>query len=307
MMKISLDTNIFPQLRSGIRAHWAPVFFEPISGSYERFVVGVAAFNDDGYHIEWANQLDRLVCFYGVNARGVVSAIQIAGEYLKDDFAKRAGEAISHPDPAVTGITFGDLREAEGRSLESVAQNWMVALSSLYESDLSDKSQVRELVEVSAEAEGSGDRLPFLVFGYVRSKKVGFADFFRADLRENRQRRAKRSSQEPVIDFAGSKLVANFGTLKAASLPRSFELVKLRLWDLGTVQVRDHDSLAYRAYEMIVQRPAKDDPQVSDSQQNRLDEALKELEEQADDKKLRLRPLETYQQIGDHVLKAEAA
>lgn len=34
MMEISLDTNMFPQLRDGIRAQWAPVFFEPISGSY---------------------------------------------------------------------------------------------------------------------------------------------------------------------------------------------------------------------------------------------------------------------------------
>ena len=65
--------------------------------------------------------------------------------------------------------------------------------------------------------------------------------------------------------------------------------------------------MALRNYEMILQRPAKDDPQVSDKQQNRLEEALQELEEQADEKHLCLRPLETYQQIGDHVLKAEAA
>ncbi|MCA0997956.1 hypothetical protein [Alloyangia pacifica] len=307
MMEISLDTNMFPQLRDGVRARWAPVFFEPISGSYERFVVGVAAFNDQGFHLEWANQLERLSCFYGANARGAISAIQIAGDYLQDDLAKRAGRAIGEPDPAVSGIAFGDTREAEGNSLEGIAQSWMAALSSLYQSGMAQNSRARELVEVAAETEGSGDRLPFLVCDYVKSKRVGFADFFSADLRENRQRRAKRNTQEPVIDFSGSRLVANFGTLKAASLSRSFELVKLRLWDLDTVQVRDRGSMAARKYEMILQRPAKDDPQVSDKQQSRLEEALKELEEQADDKQLRLRPLETYQKIGDHVLKAEAA
>lgn len=307
MMEISLDTNMFPQLRDAVRAQWAPVFFEPISGSYERFVVGVAAFNDQGFHLEWANQLDRLTCFYGANARGAISAIQIAGEYLQEDLAKRAGQAISEPDPAVSGIAFGDTRDAEGNSLEGIAQSWMAALSSLYQSSMSEEIRSKELIEVSAETEGSGDRLPFLVCDYVKSKRVGFADFFSADLRENRQRRAKKNNQEPVIDFSGSRLVANFGTLKASSLPRSFELVKLRLWDLNTVQVRDKESMAARNYEMILQRPAKDDPQVSDKQQNRLEEALKELEEQADEKQLRLRPLETYQQIGDHVLKAEAA
>lgn len=307
MMKISLDTNMFPQLRDGVRAQWAPVFFEPISGSYERFVVGIAAFNNQGFHLEWANKLDRLTCFYGANARGAISAIQIAGEYLHEDLAKRAGRAIGEPDPAVSGIVFGDTREAEGNSLEEIAQSWMAALSSLYQSDMTQASSSSELEEVAAETEGSGDRLPFLVCDYVKSKRVGFEKFFSADLRENKQRLAKKNSQEPVIDFSGSRLVANFGTLKASSLPRSFELVKLRLWDLNTVQVRDHNSMAARNYEMILQRPAKDDPQVSDKQYNRLEEALKELEAQADENKLRLRQLETYQQIGDHVLKTEAA
>ncbi len=307
MMEISLDTNMFPQLRDGVRARWAPVFFEPISGSYERFVVGVAAFNEQGFHLEWANQLDRLTCFYGSDAIGAVSAIQIAGEYLEEDLAKRAGAAITEPDPAVTGIKFGDVREAEGSSLGSVAQSWMAALSSLYLSGEAQPIKSRELLEVSAEAEGSGDRLPFLVCEYVRRRRVGLAHFFRADLRENRRRRAKRNSQAPVIDFSGSRLVANFGTLKISSLPRSFELVKLLLWDLNTVQVRESNSMAPREYEMILQRPPKDDPQVSGKQQNKLEEALKELEDQADEKSLRLRPLDTYQQIGDHVLKAEAA
>ena len=147
IMEIPLDTSMFPQLRDRVRAHWAPVFFEPISGSYERFVVGVAAFNHQGFHLEWANQLDRLTCFYGANARGAISAIQIAGEYLQEDLAKRAGQAIGEPDPAVSGISFGDIREAEGNSLEGIAQSWMAALSSLHLSGLAPDSQARELVE----------------------------------------------------------------------------------------------------------------------------------------------------------------
>lgn len=305
MMDIALDIKMFPQLHDGVRAQWAPVFFEPISGSYERFVVGVAVFNKQGFYLEWANQLDRLKCFYGPDAVGAISAIQIAGEYLEDDLAKRAGDAVREPDPAVTGIAFGEVREAEGSSLEGVAKSWMAALSSLYLSDNAATVIETELHEMSAES--SGDRLPFLVCDYVKSKRIGLADHFSSDLRENRTRRAKKNSQEPVIDFSGSRLVANFGTLRVSALPRSFEVVKLRLWDLNTVQVREGESMVTREYEMILQRPPKDDPQVSDKQQNRLEAALKELEEQADEKSLRLRPLDTYQQIGEHVLDAEAA
>ena len=106
-------------------------------------MVGVAAFNDQDYHLEWANQLDRLTCFYGTNARGAISAIQIASEYLQDDLANRAGQAIVEPDPAVTGIAFGEMRETEGSSLRGIAQSWMASLSSFI-------SLVRRKIHLSA-------------------------------------------------------------------------------------------------------------------------------------------------------------
>ena len=309
MMDITIDTNIFPKLRDGVRAHWAPVFFEPISGSYERFVVGVAAFNKDSFHLEWANQLDRLKCFYGSDAIGAVSAIEIAGEYLEADLAKRAAEAFTNPDPAVTGIAFGDLREAEGRSLESVARSWMSALSSLYVEPTAEMVAVaRPALNAAADAGlGSGDRLPFMVCDYVKSQREGFAGYFSADLREGKQRRMKGSSHKVIIDFSGSKLVANFGTLKAGSLTGSVNLIKRRLWDLKVERDREPGNEFSRNHEMILQRPSKDDPQVSEKQQANLDEAFEALEHQADQEELRLRALGSVQQIGEHILAVEAA
>jgi hypothetical protein len=309
MMEISLDTDMFPRLSDGVRAHWVPVFFEPISGSYERFVVGVAAFNEQGFHLEWANQLDRLKCFYGADAIGAVSAIEIAWKYLEEDLAKRAGEALANPDPAVTGIAFGDLREAEGNSLEGVARSWMSALSSLYVEPTSKLMAVAEpaLQAAVSSGKGSSDRLPFMVCEYVKSHREGFSSFFSADLREGRQRRMRGSSHKVIIDFAGSKLVANFGTLKAGSLSGSVNLIKRRLWDLKVERDREPDRVLLRNHEMILQRPAKDDPQVTEKQQSNLDEAFQALERQADQEELRLRALGSVQQIGEHILAVEAA
>lgn len=309
MMDIPINTDIFPKLHDGVRAHWSPVFFEPISGSYERFVVGVAAFNQDGFHLEWANQLDRLKCFYGTDAIGAVSAIEIAGEYLEADLAKRATEAFTNPDPAVTGIAFGELREAEGASLESIARSWMSALSSLYIEPVAEMLAVaRPVLNAAAEVDqGSGDRLPFLVCDYVKSQREGFAGYFSADLREGKQQRMRGSSHKVVVDFSGSRLVANFGTLKAGSLTSSINLIKRRLWDLKVERDRESGSEFAREHEMILQRPQKDDPQVTEKQQENLDEAFEALEHQADQEKLRLRALSSVRQIGDHILKVEAA
>jgi NAD-dependent DNA ligase len=58
---------------------------------------------------------------------------------------------------------------------------------------------------------------------------------------------------------------------------------------------------------MIVQYPRKDDPQVTDRQFDRISEALAALEEQADQEEIRFRPLNTVDEIGDHLLEKEAA
>lgn len=308
-MDITIDTNIFPKLHGGVRAHWMPVLFEPISGSYERFVVGVAAVSSDGFHLEWANQLDRLNCFYGADASGAVSAIEMAGEYLEIDLTKRAAEALTSPDPAVTGIVFGELREAEGTSLESVAQSWMSALSSLYSGPTAAVAVVEQPKYVLAHemGQGSGDRLPFMVCDYVKSKRDGFAGFFSNDLREGGPRRTTGASHKVIIDFSGSKLVANFSTLKPGSLTKSINLIKRRLWDLKVERDGQLHSGFVRNHELILQRPPKDDPQTTEKQQENINEALEALEEQAAQEQLRLRALGSVQQIGEHILAAEAA
>ncbi len=306
MSNVSISSSIFPTLTSSVQANWAPILFAPIVGSYERFVVGVAAVNETGFHLELANSLDRLKCFYGEDAVAIANAIHIAGDYLRHDLAKRSHEALIKPDPAVSGITVGELREGEGASLQAIAQSWIVALSSLYTQGAASVVAV-DLEEIATETEASGDRLPFMVCEYVKSQRDGLARFFSPDLVAGNGRRSRRSNQEPVIDYSGSRLVANFGTLRVSALSRSFELVKLRLWDLNTVQIRERETMLHRDYELILQSPGKDDPQVSDKQWQRLDSALQELEEQADEKKLRLRPMKTVAEIGDHVLRLEAA
>ncbi|MDX8326125.1 hypothetical protein [Agrobacterium tumefaciens] len=306
MTNFSISSAIFPSLSTSVQANWAPILLAPIAGSYERFVIGVAAVNDSGFHLELANSVDRLKCFYGDAAISIVNAIAIAGDYLRHDLAKRSYEALTNPDPAVSGITVGELREGEGANLEAIAQSWISALSSLYAGGTG-SIVINDIDELAAESEASGDRLPFMVCAYVKHQRGGLERFFSPDLLADNGRRNRRSNQEPVIDYSGSRLVANFGTLRVSTLSRSFELVKLRLWDLNTVQIRERDSMIHRQFELILQRPGKNDPQVTDKQWQRLEGALQELEEQADEKKLRLRPLETVAEIGRHVLDLEAA
>lgn len=308
MIDLGTSSALFPSFKQSIRAHWAPIILEPIVGSYERLVVGVAVIGGDDFHVEVANRLDRLRCYYGDSAQAIVFAVQLAEEHLKQELSERALQALLSPTSAVTGVYFGECREAEGETLAAIGRSWMSALSSLY-SPVVDAVMLPEVIafdEVGASSSG-GDRLPRLVMDYVSERRDSYLKFFSSDLRSGRQRRISGRSHEVLIDFAGSRLVANFGTLKAGGLPGSVTLIKRRLWDLKVERDRDTQTTITRAHEMLIQRPAHDDPQISDKQHSNLSEALAALEEQADQEELRVQAFETVSAIGERVMKAEAA
>jgi hypothetical protein len=303
-----LSTAAFPGFRRSVRARWAPVLLEPIAGSYERLVVGVAVVSSDGFHLELANALDRLRCFYSDDAHAAVYAIQLSAEQLKRDLARRAVDALTDPKAAISGVTIGECRDAEGESLEAIGASWMRALSSLYRDPVENASlDVVEEVDgdIDRQRGGTADRLPSLVMNYVRERREQYVRYFRADIQEAEKRRLAGRSHEVIIDFSGSKLVANFGTLQAGRAGQSVTVIKRRLWDLKVE--RDRQPAVVRRHEMILQTPQPDDPQFTKRQHANFRKALQALEEQADQEELRLRALSTVAEIGEHVLNAEAA
>ncbi|HEX8443887.1 MAG TPA: hypothetical protein VF631_09600 [Allosphingosinicella sp.] len=267
-------------------------------------MIGVAVANENGFHVEMANALDRLRCLYADDAEGVAYAIDLTADHLRLDIGKRGVRAIVEPQPLLSGVEIGMNREAEGASFEAIAASWMRSLSSLYRNE---QQQPFAADEAISQAEGVSDQLPVLVMDYVRERREGFFNYFSADLREGRRRRVTGRSHEVLIDFGGSRLVANFGTLRASGIARSVNLIKRRLWDLKVERDRDPQSALLRQHEMIIQSPAKGDPQVTANQQTYLSDALAALEQQADQEQLRLRPLSSVPEIGEHVLRVEAA
>lgn len=299
-------SNQFPSFEAGVRALWAPIVLVPISGSYERLVIGVAVANESGFHVEMANALDRLRCLYADDAEGVAYAIDLTADHLRSDLGKRGVNAIVEPHPLLTGVEIGGSREAEGATLEAIATSWMHNLSSLYR-DEAQLPAAFEAEDAQAQADGVSDQLPALVMNYVRDRRDSFSNYFSSDLREGRRRRLTGRSHEVLIDFGGSRLVANFGTLRASGVARSVNLIKRRMWDLKVERDRVPNSAPVRQHEMIVQSPARGDPQVTERQQNLISDTLSALEEQADQEDLRLRPLSSVAEIGEHVLRVEMA
>lgn len=305
---LSLLETDFPASTGFVRAKWAPLLLRPILGSPEQLVIGVVAVNEAGFHLERANSFARLTCLFSGEANSSILASQAALDALEADLSSRALEAIVEYQPIFSGIVLGDVGEAEGPSLKSIASSWMASLSSLYSAS-SELALTAEDAVVAADAPESSrprDRLPALVLDYVKNKRPGLDKFFSEEIREQHVRRRANASAV-YIDFAGSKIVANFGTLSATHHVASVDRIKRRLWDLKVDRDNEKGGLAKRDHEMIVQHPSKTDPQFTERQLDRMEEALAALEQQADQEEIRFRPMHTINQIGDHLLAKEAA
>jgi len=271
-------------------------------------VVGIAVLSDSGFHIEPANALTRLQCLYGAQADIVIQVAANALDEMRYDLSARHAEALLDFRPTITGVSLGSVRVAEGVSLQSIGQAWMSALSSLYDADAVtvalEADDPEATYEERFEALTSGDRLPVLVLDYVVGERAGLAGFFKSDLGKRPRR---RRSHEVSIDFTGSKLVANFGTLQVGQISRSVDLIKRRLWDLKVERDSETAEVFRRSHEMLIQMPAPNDPQVSERQYENLDVAKKALEEQANQEELRLEAFTSVAAIGQRVLLSEQA
>lgn len=307
MSSFEIDPSEFPSFAHSVKAKWAPVLLEPIAGSYERFVIAVAVVGSNGFHVEAANALEKLECFYADDASGVSYAIELAITHLQQDLAKRAGRAISEPSPLISGVSFGDCRDAEGPSLAAIGASWMQVMSSLYRGDAQfdgDEIASNRVVAID-DFRDRNDRLPVLVMDYVKQKRVGLVDYFSDEIQKGKTR--NRSNSNVVVDFSGPKVVANFGTLHAGKVGRSVTVIQQRLWHLKVDRDRSDAALFRRQHEMLVYRPGLHDPLVTERQQANLSEAVQELIRQADTEDLRMVAFSSVDEIGNRILTAEAA
>lgn len=306
-MIANLESSVFPSFSRSVRADWVPIFLSAIRGSDERLVIGVAVIGADGFHIEAANALGRLQCLYGSQADIVIQVAGVALDELKYELSTKLLQAVTEFRPSITGVSVGAIRRAEGCSLQSIGAAWMSALSSLYDPDSA--SAVLESDDPEATYEDrfelmtSGDRLPALVQDYVVESRSGLAAFFRAGLGKTPRR---KRNYDPLIDFTGSHIVANFGTLQVGQITRSVDLIKRRLWDLKVDRDSESEGAFQRDHEMLVQMPSLNDPQVSERQYENLEDARLTLEKQADQEEIRLAAFVSVAEIGQRVLAAES-
>lgn len=305
----ALGIGGFPPKEHLTRAKWAPVMIQPVLGSPERFLIGVAVVSSSGFHVESANRFDRLRCLYDADPASTVLAATTALEDLRDELAERGTAALLEYRPLFSGVTLGPLSEGEGQSLIHIAATWMSAMSSLYQAEADKELALISPTDMPTITGGDHvqvERLPQLILRALQDEHPILIKAFSSEIRQSVKR--SKNATGVSIDFAGEKLVANFGTLHAGSYAASVGRIKHRMWDLKVDRDKDRRGLLNpRTHEMIVQYPPPDDPQITEKQSSRIADALGDLEKQADQEELRFRPMTTVGQIAQHLVQREAA
>ncbi|MBU4198198.1 MAG: hypothetical protein KJ911_15770 [Alphaproteobacteria bacterium] len=300
-MRRPFSLSDFPSVDGTVACRWAPILLSPILDSPEKLVIGVAAANSSGFHIERANALVRLRCLFGKSAETAIFASEVAFEELAESLLGAGEEGLKERGLVFTGVTLGDVRAGEGNSLRDVARTWMSAMSSLYELQPDIELKVAAISDVAEEPSiRGGDRLPIMVLEDVVSRNPAYSHFFSEEIRLKRQRRSKVA--DIGIDYSSPNLVANFATLGPSAQAKSVDRIKRKLFDLIVQRDAEQSTFLPRAHEMIVYSPGISDPLITEKQREMLDEVHDELGEQSKREEIGFLPVTGIGEITQRIL-----
>ena len=289
----------FPRRRDETKGKWTPIFIEPVIGSGERICIGVAAVSGRQSLVVPVIALDRLECLYGKDVEAILLASKLSLSYTQNLLSNDGEAQLSSWQPPFEGVYLGDTAPCEGATLEEIARTGLSASSSL----------VEKLADAEADRSGSTDslttgRLEELIKAQVVAERPSLESRFKI------QRRIRENARPSVIGFLGEKVAANFGMLLPGRLGPLVEGSKAKLWDLAQLREdvkRDMYSQALNQFELLVYRPRDESPEYSERQLRGVQEAVVELEAEADKLAIRCRPSTSHEQIANILLEAEAA
>jgi hypothetical protein len=297
----------FPGTQDLIKVKWAPIVLSPIIGSPERFVVGVAAVSEFGFHIEEANALNRLSCLYGNSAEPLCFAINIVIHELNQQLSENGAIALENKITSFSNISVGTTLDGESRSVRDLAFTWMASLSSLYRVNI-DNENSQNVIDFTPMKTDKSDNLPVMVHNHVSEIDPNLSKNFSIEIRKMLKRRSATRIASVSIDYDSSKYVANFATLSKSANAQNVDCTKRKLFDLVFKRNQTHDLFSHdRKHELVVQAPAIDSLTLSPIQRERIQSALEDLSEQSKIEGVEFISRPNIEQIGERIIETERA
>lgn len=287
-----LSDLAFPE-PPALKADWVRIFMEPLPGSGEKICVGVVLRSGSETLEVPAFQRDTLKCVYGDQGAVIWDATQIS---LSETAKKlKTGTVSDNIRLPFQHAYVGPASTIRGDSMAQMARH-ALAMSASFAAHRPPSIEGDESEPVKKSAETA--RLPRLIRQAVRSRAPQLNDYF------NFEFQVKQGARATLIDYASPRLVANFTRLNPAQLGDCVRHAKSKLWNLEAAQNRP-DLFKPDTHELLILRPAEDDPMYTDRQIIRVNAAVQELIGEGDDKRLSIYPVVTPPKAATRILERE--
>lgn len=271
------------------KAMWAPIYFEPIMGSGEKFTVAVVAIAENGeFKIHQSIRPHVVKAMYGNNSDQFNSLIELIISNLAMHLSNKNLTSWCAP---MQGVTLGKIKQTYSTDIIGVLRQAVTLTASLSSLDFFSNDEENEQYS-------SDNTWAKLVKEAVVTKYSNFECFF------NKQFKVATEARAAKIFFLSDQTAINTERLRPSNISTDLDRNKARLLDLFAV--KDHDSLFKRnTHELIVYKPLNDDPTYSKQQMKRLSDALLTLEEVGDKHSIIVTPVCTPQQALKRIERAE--
>jgi len=181
-----------------IRAQWMPVFIEPIPFSGERICAVVVVRADDGEtKVVETMPLHAVQCLFGNEAMAMATMSRQAAESLYEH--SKAGHDLEAWISPMDGIYSGPVRTVQETNLKAAVDTVIANVSSLSQSDQSQKAPERASLVWMREVKGAALKL-----------KPNISELFNVKL-------CDQKGTKITIGFAGTRLAAEFAAINLRS------------------------------------------------------------------------------------------
>lgn len=303
---MSVREMSFPDSNSVFDGYWQPVYFRPNLDTPERLVAAVIAHVNGKWHVARASALERLKCLYGNEAAVALEAIQVGLNHLQDSL--RNNQQAADIQEVVSGLELGEVRAAQAKDAYDLATRWIRSISSLH--SLRKEFAVDEMIAADPvdvlERDISRDRLPALVMSQMAEFAPQTQAMFNPHVRRlAHDPGARLLTHKAYVAFSGKHVAANFATIKPGRQKTAVDVSKRLMWDLEQHRDAEKNLLPRHSHEMILYHPAEDDPTITPKQYQNVMEVVGTLQDEGDNREIKVLPYASVPTIADHILSAE--
>lgn len=276
-------------MTAAIKLHeWRPVFWEPVTGTGERIMVGVLYKFDSIISSTRLIRDDVLDSLYGQHSSAAAKSLIDTGLNLLTTAAQVA--SIHEAKMPLMGLFPGEVRTTGANNLNELLRTAALLYSSLSNLDKLDEDEEAD----TPLAEEVNKRFSTEVRELVLKIQPNLVTFF------GKAGPLIEGGQIVRFGYLSPRLVAHFSVLHAARQSASVRDARARLWELAKAR----DIAQIRSATLITAVPRLDDATLGTKQRDQIQSNIEQITREADASEIRLHAVNTTEQAANKLLES---